>query len=133
MDCSNCGVCCTETEMLLSKKDIKRLEDRGYSRDQFVTYDIQGYATLKNHDGYCIFYDLNKRLCREYENRPSGCRVYPVIVDEEKGIVLDSICESKNSISDQEKHVKGKRVMHLLELIDAEALARRTGKVKGKF
>src|SRR4030043_412920 len=109
MDCSNCGVCCTETEMLLSKKDIKRLEDRGYSQNQFVSYDIQGYATLKNHDGYCIFYDLNKRLCREYENRPSGCRVYPVIVDEEKGIVLDSICESRNTITDQEKHLKGKR------------------------
>ncbi len=131
MDCSNCGVCCTETEMLLSKKDIKRLEDRGYSQNQFVRYDTHGYATLKNREGYCVFYDLTKRQCSEYENRPSGCRVYPVIVDEEKGIVLDTICESRNTITEQEKHLKGKRVVHLLEVIDAEALARRSGKLKG--
>jgi Fe-S-cluster containining protein len=119
--------------MLLSKKDIKRLEDRGYSQNQFVNFDTRGYATLKNRDGYCIFYDLTKRQCSEYENRPSGCRGYPVIVDEEKGIVLDTICESRSTISDQEKHVKGKRVVHLLEVIDAEALARRSGKLKSKF
>jgi uncharacterized protein len=131
MDCSNCGVCCTETEMLLSKKDIKRLEDRGYSQNQFVNYDTHGYATLKNHEGYCVFYDLTQRICSEYENRPSGCRVYPVIVDEEKGIILDTICESRNTITDQEKHLKGKHVVHLLDVIDSEALARRSGKLKG--
>jgi uncharacterized protein len=125
MDCSNCGVCCTETEMLLSKKDIKRLIDRGYNQKQFVRYDKQGYATLKNRDGYCIFYDLKNRRCSEYENRPSGCRVYPVIVDEDVGIILDTICESRGTISDQEKTVKGKRVVKLLEIIDAEAAERR--------
>jgi uncharacterized protein len=126
MDCSNCGVCCTETEMLLSKKDIKRLMDKGYSQKQFVRYDKQGYATLKNRDGYCVFYDLKNRRCSEYENRPSGCRVYPVIVDEDVGIILDTICESRSTISEQEKCVKGKRVVKLLEIIDAEAAERRS-------
>ena len=63
MRCSNCGVCCTETEMLLSKKDIKRLEKKGFSQNQFVNYDKQGYAQLKNREGYCIFYDLKNRQC----------------------------------------------------------------------
>jgi Fe-S-cluster containining protein len=126
MDCSHCGVCCTETEMLLSKKDMKRLEDRGYKQGKFVRYDKQGYATLKNMEGYCVFYDQTRRRCSEYENRPSGCRVYPVIVDEEKGIVLDSICETRNTITEQEKAVKGKRVIKLLEVIDSEAQKRRT-------
>jgi Fe-S-cluster containining protein len=112
--------------MLLSKKDIKRLMDRGYSQKQFLRYDKQGYATLKNRDGYCIFYDLQNRRCSEYENRPSGCRVYPVIVDEDVGIILDTICESRNTISEQEKAVKGKRVVKLLEIIDAEAAERRS-------
>ena len=125
MDCTHSGVCRTETEMLLSKKDIKRLEARGYSQKQFVRYDKQGYATLKNRDGYCVFYDLTNRRCSEYLYRPSGCRVYPVIVDEEVGIVLDTICESRGSISDQEKAVKGKRVVKLLEIIDCEAADRR--------
>jgi Fe-S-cluster containining protein len=126
MDCSNCGVCCTETEMLLSKKDIKRLMDRGYSQKQFVRFDKQGYATLKNRDGYCVFYDLKNSKCSEYENRPSGCRVYPVIVDEDVGIILDTICESRGTISEQEKTVKGNRVVKLLEIIDAEAAERRS-------
>ncbi len=128
MDCSNCGVCCTETEMLLSKKDIKRLENKGYSKNQFVRYDKQGYAELKNRDGYCVFYDRVKRQCSVYIDRPSGCRVYPVILDEEKGIVLDTICESRNTVLDAEKRVKGKRVIKLLKVIDSEALEDRSKK-----
>jgi uncharacterized protein len=126
MRCSNCGVCCTETEMLLSKKDIKRLEKNGFSQNQFVIYDTQGYATLKNRDGYCVFYDLKNRQCSVYVDRPAGCRVYPVILDEETGIILDDICESRNSITASEKKSKGKCVINLLKVIDAEALERCT-------
>ena len=125
MRCSNCGVCCTETEMLLSQKDIKRLETLGYYPKQFVRFDKQGYATLKNREGYCVFYNREKRCCSVYLARPSGCRVYPVIVDEEQGIILDSICESRHTISEREKHLKGKRVVRLLEVIDSEAAKRR--------
>ncbi len=129
MHCSNCGVCCTETEMLLSKKDIKRLENKGFSQNQFVNFDKQGYAQLKNRGGYCIFYDLKNRQCSVYVNRPAGCRVYPVILDEETGIILDDICESRKSITQSEKNLKGKRVIRLLEIIDSEALERRSRKL----
>ena len=126
MRCSNCGVCCTETEMLLSEKDIKRLEKKGFSKNYFVKYDKQGYAQLKNREGYCVFYDPKKRQCNVYADRPSGCRVYPVILDEEKGIVLDDICDSRNTISEREKKIKGKKVIRLLERIDDEAAKRRS-------
>jgi Fe-S-cluster containining protein len=59
-------------------------------------------------------------------NRPSGCRVYPVILDEDKGIVLDDICNSRNTITEKEKNIKGKRVIRLLEKIDNEAAIRRS-------
>ena len=121
MRCSNCGICCTETEMLLSVKDITRLEKKGFSKNYFAKFDKQGYAVLKNRDGYCVFYDLRKRRCSVYADRPSGCRVYPVILDEEKGIVFDDICDSCDSITEEEKKVKGKKVIKLLEKIDAEA------------
>ncbi|HLN89440.1 MAG TPA: YkgJ family cysteine cluster protein [Candidatus Binatia bacterium] len=124
MRCSNCGVCCTETEMLLSKKDIKRLEEKGFSENQFVDFDSQGYAQLKNRDSYCVFYDLENRQCSVYEDRPTGCRVYPVIFHEGKGIILDDICESRKSITRSEKNLKGKRVIKLLETIDSEASKR---------
>lgn len=126
MRCSHCGVCCTETEMLLSKKDIKRLKNKGYSPENFVQYDKQGYAQLKNCNGYCVFYDRKNHRCIVYADRPAGCRVYPVIVDEESGIVLDSICKSRDTITQEEKNVKGKRVIRLLERIDAEADERRS-------
>ncbi len=126
MNCSNCGVCCTETEMLLSKKDIKRLEKKGFSKNQFVNFDKQGYATLKNREGYCVFYDRKNHLCGVYTDRPSGCRVYPVIVDVDVGIILDEICQSRSTITQKEKNAKGKQVVKLLEIIDAEALERKS-------
>ena len=126
MRCSNCGVCCTETEMLLSEKDITRLVKKGFSKNYFVKYDKQGYAQLKNREGYCVFYNPKKRQCNVYVDRPSGCRVYPVILDEEKGIVLDDICDSRNTITEREKKLKGKRVIRLLERIDNEAANRRS-------
>ena len=126
MRCSNCGVCCTETEMLLSKKDIERLEKKGYLQSQFVNYDKQGYAQLKNRDGYCFFYDLKGRRCSVYLSRPEGCRVYPVILHEGKGVILDDICQSRKSISQSERKLKGKHVIKLLQIIDAEASERRT-------
>lgn len=125
MRCSNCGVCCTETEMLLAEKDIRRLLNRGFSKSFFVKVNREGYAQLKNRLGYCVFYDAVKHQCRVYADRPSGCRVYPVIVDEEKGIVLDDICEARNTIKEAEKDLKGKRVVRLLEVIDSEAAKRR--------
>lgn len=121
MRCSNCGVCCTETEMLLCLQDITRLEKKGFSKSYFARFDRQGYAVLKNRKGYCVFYNLMQRQCSVYLDRPSGCRVYPVILDEEKGIVLDDICDSRDSITKEEKKVKGERVRKLLEKIDAEA------------
>jgi Fe-S-cluster containining protein len=126
MRCSNCGICCTETEMLLTLKDIKRLENKGFSRNYFAEIDKEGYAVLKNQNGYCVFYNLKTRLCSVYDERPSGCRIYPVVLDEEKGIVFDEICDSCKSITVKEKKVKGKEVIKLLEEIDAEAENRRS-------
>jgi uncharacterized protein len=126
MRCSNCGICCTETEMLLAVKDIRRLEKKGYVIDYFAAIDKLGYAVLKNRDGYCVFYDLTHRQCSIYAERPSGCRVYPVILDEERGIVFDDICGSCSSITLDEKKIKGKKVIKLLEKIDAEAENRRS-------
>ncbi len=121
MHCLHCGVCCTETEMLLSKKDILRLEKKGYSAKTFVRLDKDGYAILRNRGGYCVFYNVKQRRCVIYPARPSGCRIYPVILDEDKGIVVDSICTAKNTINESEKVKKGKQVIKLLKIIDREA------------
>jgi hypothetical protein len=116
--------------MLLAIKDIKRLERKGFVKDFFVEIDKRGYAVLKNQDGYCVFYDLGGHKCSVYDDRPSGCRVYPVILDEEEGIVLDEICNSCSSIDIDEKKIKGKKVIKLLEKIDSEADVRRSQVLK---
>ena len=124
MRCLRCGKCCEQTEMLLSNEDIKRLESRGYAQDFFVRFDKAGYATLRNRNGVCVFFNPKTRVCRERANRPSGCRVYPVIYDENKGITIDDICPAKDSISEKQQMKRGKRVLKLLRQIDAEAKQR---------
>ena len=126
MRCLRCGVCCTETEMLLSNEDIERLERMGYLRGFFVFFDKEGYATLRNAKGHCVFYDVEKRRCRVYGVRPAGCRLYPVIYDEEKGIVSDEICRARERFSEKVLTRKGRKVIKLLERIDAEAECRRS-------
>lgn len=121
MRCTRCGTCCQETEMLLSKEDILRLEKKGYPKESFVCFDKDGYAILRNNHGHCVFYNPEKLQCNVYPERPSGCRVYPVIYDEAQGIVADTICPAHTTVTAQEKKQKGKKVMMLLRRIDTEA------------
>jgi Fe-S-cluster containining protein len=112
--------------MLLSAEDIERLERKGYSKKFFVRFDRARYAKLRNLQGHCVFYDAEKQRCKVYRERPLGCRLYPVIYDETKGIVLDNICPARGSLKEKKIERKGKKVVKLLEKIDAEAKRRRS-------
>ncbi len=112
--------------MLLANADIERLEGKGYSRQFFARFDGEGYATLRNQQGHCVFYDVAKQRCKVYADRPLGCHIYPVMYDEEKGIVIDSICHAQDTVSEKQKAKRGKKVLKLLERIDAEAEKRRS-------
>jgi Fe-S-cluster containining protein len=124
MHCLRCGVCCSETEMLLATEDIERLLRKGYSKTFFAKLDSNGYFTLKNFDGFCVFYDKEKRRCNVRAIRPAGCRIYPVMYDEDKGIVIDDICPAADTINEKQKVKRGKRVLKLLKRIDTEAQER---------
>jgi Fe-S-cluster containining protein len=125
MHCLRCGACCRETEMLLSVNDIERLERKGYKKKFFVRFDSEGYATLRNYHGHCVFYDIKKKRCKIRVDRPLGCRIYPVVYNEEKGIVVDSICPAQSIVTEKQKAKRGKKVLLLLEKIDTEAKKRR--------
>jgi Fe-S-cluster containining protein len=112
--------------MLLSTADIERLERKGYSKEFFVQFDRAGYAKLRNQQGCCVFYDIEKRRCKVRADRPLGCRIYPVIYDEARGIVVDDICHAKDRVSEKQKAKRGRKVLKLLEKIDAEAKKRRS-------
>jgi len=126
MRCLRCGACCKETEMLLTNADIERLERKGYSKNFFVQFDSEGYAKLRNLQDHCVFYDAEKQRCQVYKERPLGCRLYPVIYDETKGIVVDNICPARSKWNEKKIEKKGKKVIKLLEKIDAEAKRRRS-------
>jgi hypothetical protein len=48
--------------------------------------------------------------------------------DEDNGIVTDSICPARNTVSEKQKTKKGKKVLKLLAKIDSEAKRRRLEK-----
>ena len=106
--------------MLLSDADTQLLKELGYPFEDFAFYDKKGFARLKNRKGCCVFYDSKIKKCKIYENRPLGCRIYPIIFSEEE-VIVDNICPMKNTVSKRELNQKGKILIKLLQRIDCEA------------
>ena len=79
---------------VLSNKDIERIEKLGFNKSFFVKKH-KGWFQLKNKDGRCVFH--NGKNCSVYPYRPEGCRLYPIIYDEEKNCAtLDEDCPHGN-------------------------------------
>ena len=93
--CQDCGKCCLETEMMLSKRDINLIfqsHSKNLQKDDFAL-KIDDYYQLKNINGHCAFFDISTKICKIYANRPQGCRFYPLIYDKDKRIcILDQEC-----------------------------------------
>ena len=119
MRCSTCGKCCENTEMELSRDDIKRLEGEGYRREEFVVMDDDAIR-LRNVDGRCYFYSFTENKCRVYEKRPLGCYLYPVVYLANEGAIVDGLCPMEQTISEQELRKKGKILVKLLKKMDDE-------------
>jgi len=97
--CIRCGICCIGTEMELLWEDIERITKLGYRVEDFAAE--KDVVRLKNVGGHCVFYDEEKRECRIYENRPIGCRLYPLIFDGER-VTVDKTCPAWDSVSKSE-------------------------------
>ena len=89
--CRTCLRCCKNTEMILLRCDLERIEGLGYRRNDFAELR-DSFIRLRNVDGRCIFLDESSGGCRIYDARPLGCRIYPLIYDEDTGIRFDSEC-----------------------------------------
>jgi len=117
--CSNCGLCCEETMMELSIADVKRLEAKGFSIEEFTVLN-DNVTQLKNVDGHCFFYNHSDKNCRIYEDRPLGCQIYPVVYLINEGMIVDELCPIGKTILKQELMEKGKMLDNLLKKIDTE-------------
>jgi Fe-S-cluster containining protein len=103
--------------MTLTEADAARLDAAGQRDFFFVNDDCD--LQLLNVDGHCIF--LVNGLCSVHDDRPEGCRLYPLILDlSVDRVVLDSFCpwatdfefnrddtvELRRSVTDEEREAR---------------------------
>jgi len=85
-----CIQCCIETSMPLSSQDITRIKKLGFKTNFFVIKRC-GWLQLKNYEGKCVFH--NGINCSIYDNRPEGCKLYPIIYNKDKRCaIIDKDC-----------------------------------------
>jgi|Deesub1362B_J571_1020462.scaffolds.fasta_scaffold00013_196 Fe-S-cluster containining protein len=70
--CLRCGECCRRYAVELHEGEVER-----FQRDEVEILDNGRRRIKRRFDGFCIFYDEKKRICRIYENRPDSCRIFP--------------------------------------------------------
>ena len=68
--------------MLLLEDDVQRIVSLGFKGGSFAV-ESDGFKMLRNSSGggRCVFHD--GKQCTIYSNRPAGCRLYPIIFDED--------------------------------------------------
>jgi Fe-S-cluster containining protein len=67
--------------MLLLEADVQRIVGLGFKEISFAV-EFDGFKMLRNNSrGRCVFHDGEQ--CTIYSNRPAGCRLYPIIFDED--------------------------------------------------
>ncbi len=107
--------------MELCNADIARLERNGHNREDFVIRGVDGIPRLRNMNGYCFFYDHDRKRCMEYSRRPLGCVIYPVNLSSVDGeVTVDELCPEASSVSREEMDVNGRRLRMLLDTIANE-------------
>ena len=100
----NCRYCCFDTEMNLTREDIIRIEDAGYKTKDFVVTK-KGENYLKNFNRQCFF--LTNSGCSIHHLKPEGCRLYPLVYDEENNsIFLDPLCPHKSEFKIGKQDIK---------------------------
>ena len=116
-----CIQCCLETEMSLSNEDIEQIKGLGFATKFFIT-KRDGWLQLKNYNGRCAFY--NGVGCSIYENRPEGCKLYPIIYDKDKNCaVLDEDCSHREKFEISKTAIQ--QVSDLVSKLECESAQRK--------
>ena len=108
--------------MTLTREDVEKIETLGYDRKDFLVRVDGGFCELKNVDENCFFYDPETKVCRVYENRPEGCKHYPIIYDAQKRkCIIDKDCPSRETVTREEIRKVCHKVRRLVETLQQEA------------
>jgi len=102
--------------MPLTDRDIRRIQGLGYKVGDFAV-GTSGKWRLKNKNGRCVF--LSEGGCGIYPYRPEGCRLYPLVYNEEEGEAgLDEFCPYRHEFMVRESDIE--KLKALLERLNAE-------------
>jgi len=110
--------------MELSSKDLQRLERAGHPRSEFAERGDDGIWRLRNAEGHCVFLEPKSKACMVYSLRPLGCYIYPVNLGPDDILTVDAICPAGESLTVEEKKMKGASLRRHLREIDAQAKQR---------
>jgi Fe-S-cluster containining protein len=112
-----CILCCSNTEMPLTRSDVERLLKKGYNFQDFAVRENK-VTRLRNVKGYCSF--LRNGRCIIYSIRPEGCKIYPLVYDEERGEgVFDELCPYREQFMASKKSIE--ELKKLVLKLDKEA------------
>lgn len=77
-NCNFCGLCCT-LAVKVTEKEVRKIENLGYSRSDFTEKDDGNNTILKRKDGWCFFFERKSNVgyCKIYNSRPEPCRDFP--------------------------------------------------------
>ena len=86
--------------MPLSSSDVLRIATTTGQHPDHFSKEEEGIRLLLNNPTTraCIFLDTDSAdplaagLCSIYENRPTGCRTYPLILNVDDEAILDTLC-----------------------------------------
>jgi Fe-S-cluster containining protein len=96
--------------MPLSNLDLKRILKLGYKLEYFVVKTDWGWR-LKNNCGRCVF--LIEERCSIYPHRPEGCRLYPLVYDENlRKAVIDPLCPYGHLFKVQRSDIKRLKTLY---------------------
>lgn len=104
----DCYQCCIETEMILTKEDVAKIEkNTNRKREDFLlpTEQTDGFMQLKNVEskiGRKCFFLSDKGKCTIYKFAPNGCKLYPLILNlETDEVMIDIDCREREWFNDQ--------------------------------
>lgn len=90
--CLRCSHCCffssPKEQPILLEEEVRRLKELGRERGvklEFIKVSEGLYRWVIW--GYCPFYDVTKRECTIYGERPLACRMFPLLINPQNGEV----------------------------------------------
>ncbi|RLF23346.1 MAG: YkgJ family cysteine cluster protein [Thermoprotei archaeon] len=117
-----CGICCVNTEMPLTLEDIARIRKLGFKTSSFVIMK-DGIPRVRNVHGKCVFLDRSNNRCVIYQQRPEGCRFYPLVLMNNI-VTVDQLCPKARQVKRRISRDQKAKLMGLIRRLEEEYLVR---------